>query len=254
MAATAIDRSDVRVTSRCAQNRGARHVTMSSETARGRPSVPKQHGWFRLTTWKRAAGLQATVRSDSVLGGRSAAPGESEVLAETYAGFRGEAVFPVERDGVEPSCSIEREGGDLTNAGFEDKPPSPQCPRLLLESSHKASSQTPPAHGGRHEHALELGRLGIEETQGAAADRCSVPVDDEEGAAPAGYFFGVQTKVGCSRLGVHTPEFFVQRINEGTADVGGQLGTGYRDRFSGHGTRDGNGRARITATVGIWQS
>ena len=84
------------------------------------------------------------------------------VLAETYAGFRGEAVFPVERDWVEASCPIEGEGGGLPDAGFEDKSPNTQCPRLRLESSHEAPPQTPPAHGGRHIHPLEFGRPGIE--------------------------------------------------------------------------------------------
>ena len=82
-----------------------------------------------------------------------------EVLAKTYAGFRGEAVFPVERDWVEASCSIEREGGGLPDAGFEDEAPNAQCPRLHLESSHEAPPQTPPAYGGRHIHPLEFAHL-----------------------------------------------------------------------------------------------
>ena len=111
-----------------------------------------------------------------------------EVLAEAYAGLRGEAVFPVERDWVEASCSIEGEGGGLPDAGFEHKSPNAQCPRFSLESSHEAPPQPPPAHGGRHIHPLEFGRLGIEEPQGTAANRRSLSVDDEEGAVPLGDF------------------------------------------------------------------
>src|SRR5207247_10050767 len=55
--------------------------------------------------------------------------GIQQVLAKTYAGFRGEAVFPVERDWLEASCSIERQSGGLPDAGFEDKSPNAHCPR-----------------------------------------------------------------------------------------------------------------------------
>ena len=154
-----------------------------------------------------------------------------EILAEAYAGFRGEAVFPVERDWVEASCSIEREGGGLPDAGFEDKSPDAKGPRLRLERSHEAPPEPAPAHDGRHIHPLEFGRLGIEEPQGTAADRRSLSVNDEEGAAPVGYFLAIQVKVGRSRLGIDAPELGVQRVNEGTADLGGQLGARYGDRF-----------------------
>src|SRR5206468_1758127 len=140
-----------------------------------------------------------------------------QVLAKTYASLRGDAVFPVERDWLEASCSIERQSGGLPDAGFEDKSPNAQCPRLRLESSHETPPQTPPAHGWRHIHPLEFGRLGIEESHGAAADRRSVSVDDEKGAAPVGDFLGIQVKVGRSRLGIEAPELGVQRLNEGTA-------------------------------------
>ena len=67
--------------------------------------------------------------------------------------------------------------------------------------------------------------------QGAAADRRSRSVNDEEGAAPVSYFLGMQVKVGRSRLRIDSAELGVQRVNEGTADVGGQLGARYGDRF-----------------------
>src|SRR5215469_2132042 len=57
-------------------------------------------------------------RSDLRVGRSSAAI--REILAETHAGFWGEAIFPVEWDRVEAGCSIESEGGGLPNSGFED--------------------------------------------------------------------------------------------------------------------------------------
>jgi len=154
-----------------------------------------------------------------------------EVLAEAYAGFWGEAVLPEEGDWVEASCPIEREGRGLPDAGFEDKSPDAKGPRLRLERSHEAPPEPAPAHDGRHIHPLEFGRLGIEEPQGAAADRRSPSVNDEESAAPVGYFLGIQVKVVRSRLGIDAAELGVQRVDEGTADLGGQLNARYRDRF-----------------------
>ena len=73
--------------------------------------------------------------------------------------------------------------------------------------------------------------ISAEEPQGTAADRLSLSVDDEEDAVAVGYFLGIQVKVGRSRFGIDAPELGVQRVNEGTADVGGQLGARYGDRF-----------------------
>ncbi len=52
-------------------------------------------------------------------------------------------------------------------------------------------------HGKNKEQLMdEIAKaLGIEKPQGAAADRRSLAVDDEEGAAPVGYFLGIQVKV-----------------------------------------------------------
>ena len=67
-----------------------------------------------------------------------------KLFSENYAGFRGETVLSVERDGAETGCSIEREGGRLPHAGFQDESPNAQCPGLRLESCDEAPPQTCP--------------------------------------------------------------------------------------------------------------
>src|SRR5262249_10051696 len=178
---------------------------------------------------------QATDSSKSVLGGRGR-PDESlvlilEVLAETYAGFWRKAVFPEEGDWVKAGCSIEREGGGLPDTGLKNESPNAERPRLRLENSHETAAQTPPAHDRRHIHPLELCRIRVEEPQRAAADRHSFPVHDKEGAAALGHLRGIQLKVVRSRLGIQPAQLRVQRLNETTADVGGQLGARYGDSF-----------------------
>ena len=158
-----------------------------------------------------------------------------EFLAKTDAGFRREAIFPVQGNWLEAGLPIEREGGGLPDASFEDQAPDAQCPGLGLESGHETPPQALPAHGGGHIHPLEFGRLGIEESQGAATDRSSLLVDDEEGAAPAGHLLGIQTKVRRHGLGIDASELGVQGVNQGVADVGGQIGAFDGDRFFGHG-------------------
>jgi hypothetical protein len=130
-----------------------------------------------------------------------------EVLAETYAGVRGEAVFPEEGDWLEASCSIEGEGGGLPDPGFEDQSPNTKRARLRFERSHEAPPEAFPAHQRRYVHPLEFGRLGVEEPEAATADRRSPSVNDEEGAAAVGYFLGIQLKVVCSRLRIQLTEF-----------------------------------------------
>ena len=60
---------------------------------------------------------------------------------------------------------------------------------------YETPAKSVPTDERRHVHPLEFGRLGIEEAQGAAADRRSLSVDDEEGAAPAGYLLGIRRRI-----------------------------------------------------------
>ena len=154
-----------------------------------------------------------------------------ELFSQTYTGFRGETIFPVEGDGVETGCPIQRKGGRLPYAGFQDESPNAQCPGLRLESGHEAPPQTCAPDGGIHIHPFEFGRLGIDEPKGAAADRRSLPVNDEEAASPASDFLGIQLKVSGAGLGIDTAQLLVEGANEGAADLGGQLRTGNGDRF-----------------------
>jgi hypothetical protein len=154
-----------------------------------------------------------------------------ELFSQAYAGFWGETVLPVERDGTETGCSIEREGGCLPHAGFQDDSPNAQCPGLRLEGGKEAPPQTCSADSGSHIHPFEFGRLRVEEPEGAAADGSPLPVNDEEGAAPGGYFLGIQPKVSGSWLGIETMQLVVQGANEGAADLCGQVGAGDGDCF-----------------------
>src|SRR5262245_40076673 len=115
-----------------------------------------------------------------------------QVLAETYAGFRREAVFAEERDRFEARCAIEGESGGLPDPGFEDQPLNAKRPRLRFERTHEAPPEAFPTHDRRHVHPLELGGLAVEEPEGATADRRSVSGNDEERAAAVGYLPGIE--------------------------------------------------------------
>jgi hypothetical protein len=154
-----------------------------------------------------------------------------EILAETYTGFRREAVFPKEGDRLEASCSIGGEGRGLPDPGFENESPNAKRPRLRFERSHKAPPEAFPTHERRYVHPLEFGRLGAEEPEGAAADRVSASVNDQKRAAAAGYFLCIELKVVCARLRIQFAEFGVQGDNKATADLGCQLGASDRDHF-----------------------
>jgi hypothetical protein len=176
------------------------------------------------------------VSCNAGLGGRSAGANKSglmiqNVLAETYAGLWREAVFSEEGYWLEASCSIERERCGLSHTGFKDESPNAKGPRLRFERSHEAPPKTFSTHHGRHIHPLKLGRLSVEEAQGAAPNRRSPLIDDEEGAASVSYLLGIQLEVIRSRLRVEATELGVQRGDQVTADLGGQLGASDRYRF-----------------------
>jgi len=169
-------------------------------------------------------------------GGRGTRPGKSrvvteELFSETHTRLRGATVFPVEGNGLETGSSIERESGRLPHAGFQHESPNAQCARLRLESDHEAPPEASPAGAGNHIHTLELGRLGIEEPKGTAADWSSLSGNDEKGAAPGSYFLGIQLKVSCARLGIQTAQLIVQAANESAAGLVGQVGASDGERF-----------------------
>jgi hypothetical protein len=132
---------------------------------------------------------------------------------------------------LEPSCSIEPESGGLPNAGFQHQSPNAKRPRLRFERSYEAPPEALPTHRRTHVHPLEFGRLGVEEPEGATADRRSPSVKDEEGAAAVGYVFGIELKVVCSRLWIQLTEFRVQQRDKATADLGVQLGASDGDHL-----------------------
>ena len=144
-----------------------------------------------------------------------------DVLAETDARSRREAVLPEERDRLETGGSIECERSGLSDAGFENEAPNAKCPRLRFERSHEAPPDAFPTHKGRHIHPLEFGRFGIEEPQGAAPNRRCPSVYDEKGAAALSDFLGVQLKVVRPWLGIERSELGIQREDQAKTDLSG---------------------------------
>ncbi len=123
------------------------------------------------------------------------------------------------------------EGGGLPDSGFEDQSPNTNRPRLRFKRSHEAPAEALPTHERRHVHPLEFGRVGVEQPEGATADRRPPSANDEEGAAAVAYFLGIQLKVVCSGLRIQLTEFGVQLGDKVTADLSVQLGASDGDQF-----------------------
>ena len=105
-------------------------------------------------------------------------------LAKTDARFGRTKVFSVKRDGLKARGAIEREGGTLPDAGFENQSPNAQGTGFGFESGHEPPPQSSSAYLWRHIHSLKFGCLGIEKPHRAAADWISLVINNKERTTP----------------------------------------------------------------------